>query len=101
VTLRALATIILAIVLVLAASGCGGESLSVSPETPGSTPITSTLSADVSAEPTGEAPSAGSSAEDVLQAGSVGAELDAMERELDQRDMPADGDFSDAEGALY
>jgi hypothetical protein len=36
-----------------------------------------------------------------LDPSSVGTELDAMEKELDQMDMPSDADFSDAEGALY
>jgi hypothetical protein len=32
---------------------------------------------------------------------SIDAELDAMQKELDSLAMPADSDFSDAEGALY
>jgi hypothetical protein len=59
--------------------------------------VTEAASPDASGEAADETtPAAGS-----VDALGVGAELDAMEKELDQMDMPSDIDFSDAEGALY
>jgi hypothetical protein len=55
----------------------------------------------VTADPPDAVPQATSPQVRTLDPSSVGTELDAMEKELDQMDMPSDADFSDAEGALY
>jgi hypothetical protein len=99
VTVRALILIALGIVLIAAAFGCGDESPAVLSGVP--TPSSAVTSMPASADPTGDVPTAPASVPPGVDARGVGAELDAMEKELDQMDMPSDADFTDAEGALY
>jgi len=71
-------------------SGSGGAS---APAT--STAATGTVEASEPVAPI--APDGGSPAD----AKALDTQLDAMQRELDALKMPADGDFGDAENALY
>jgi hypothetical protein len=100
VILRVSLAVLLATTLTAATFGCGGQSSTVSSGTP-SVAVTEAASPDASGEAADETTPAAGSAAGSVDALGVGAELDAMEKELDQMDMPSDIDFSDAEGALY
>jgi multidrug efflux pump subunit AcrA (membrane-fusion protein) len=99
VTVRASLSLALGIVLIAAALGCGDESPALL--TGVATPPSVVTTMPTSADPTGDVPGASVSVPPGVDASGVGAELDAMEKELDQMDMPSDGDFTNAEGALY
>jgi hypothetical protein len=103
VTLRAASALALAILLVALVVGCGAETVTQQVETAGPPSITETAvsSPGVTATPPDIVPQATSPELKALDPSGVGTELGAMEKELDQMDMPSDADFSDAEGALY
>jgi hypothetical protein len=103
VTLRAAPALALAVLLVALVVGCSAETATWQVETAGSssTAATEATLPGVTADPPDAVPQATSPQVRTLDPSSVGTELDAMEKELDQMDMPSDADFSDAEGALY
>jgi hypothetical protein len=101
VSLRLPIAVAVAVALVAGLAGCGTTTpLRVQTEWPSSTGAIEASSFGVPTDSPDTVPQATSPQVKALGPG-VGAELDAMEKELDQLDMPSDADFSDAEGALY
>jgi hypothetical protein len=102
VTLRPFLAIVLAAALAVTVGGCAGDTTGLT-ETVGLTSVSTTDAppAGLTTDDVDAVPQATSPQVKALDPGGVGTELDAMEKELDQMDMPSDADFSDAEGALY
>jgi uncharacterized lipoprotein len=102
VSLRLSISVAVAVALVAGLAGCSATTpLRVQTAWPSSTGAIEASSSEVPTDTPDTVPQATSPQVKALDPSGVGVELDAMEKELDQLDMPSDSDFSDAEGALY
>lgn len=86
------AALLLATVLGTALTGCGPLPREMTALPPGP---------EASVTDTSDIPPSATAGTEGLNQSGLDRELDAMERELDQLDMPSDADFGGAEDALY